>query len=394
MINKALGGILLLVGTSIGAGMLALPIALAQVGFIYSIVIAFICWLAMYLGASYLLEVNLEFEPGSHLITMARAKLGRVGALVTWVSCLCLLYALLSGYIAGGSDVLHTMVRGMGGHWAAWSYPVLFTLVFGSVVYAGIRFVDYTNRLLMFAKLGIFLLVVGTLFPHIELPQLKTGQWQAIPGSLMILITSFGFASIVPSLRYYFQDDVVLLKRVILIGSFIPLLCYVLWIATIMGVLPTQGPFELMAIRQNPQPLTALIQGLQSQIGAGWIERSFTLFTIVCLLTAFLGVALGLFDFLADGLQLKKRGWPGLLLFIMTFIPPMLIVIFNPGIYLHALNYAGRCCVILLLIMPCLMFLSHLKNQPQGFKLSSKSWIFSRWSILGVLIFSALIWVF
>ena len=73
------------------------------------------------------------------------------------------------------------------------------------------------------------------------------------------------------------------------------------------------------------------------------------------MITAFLGVSLGLFDFLADGLKLKKSGQQGISILALTFLPPLAVVLTNPGIYLQALSYAGVCCVILLLLLPTVM---------------------------------------
>lgn len=73
------------------------------------------------------------------------------------------------------------------------------------------------------------------------------------------------------------------------------------------------------------------------------------------MLTAFLGVSLCLFSFLADGLKLRERGRHGFGLFVLTFLPPLLIVIYYPGAYIYALRYAGVFCIILLLLLPALM---------------------------------------
>ena len=69
----------------------------------------------------------------------------------------------------------------------------------------------------------------------------------------------------------------------------------------------------------------------------------------------FLGVSIGLFDFLADGLTLKNRSTRQMDL--STYFSPSScsIVLINPGISVHALSYAGICCVILLLFLPALM---------------------------------------
>jgi tyrosine-specific transport protein len=52
---------------------------------------------------------------------------------------------------------------------------------------------------------------------------------------------------------------------------------------------------------------------------------------------------------------MAPKGKEGLGLFSLTFLPPLLIVIYYPGAYMKALSYAGFFCVILLLLLPALM---------------------------------------
>ncbi len=356
MVNsKLLGGILLIVGTSIGGGMLALPVATAEVGLANSALFLLLCWLIMTAGALLMLEVNLRLPAGSNMVSMAKATLGLPGQLIAWIAYLFLLYTLLAAYISGGSDVLHGLLQQIHLEVPAPLTAMLFTALFGFIVYGGIRTVDYVNRGLMFGKLGIYLLLILIISPHITLPTLQGGSATAITGSLMILITSFGFASIVPSLRDYFHDDKQTLRRVILWGSLIPLVCYTLWEAVIMGVVARGGPHGLMALFTSDHATSGLTEALQFAIQNPWISGFFNFFTSICMITAFLGVSLGLFDFLADGLQLKKSGIQGQCTFMLTFLPPLAVVLISPGIYLHALNYAGVCCVVLLLLLPTLM---------------------------------------
>ena len=66
---KVVGGILLVVGTSIGGGMLALPIASSGEGFFLSTILLVFCWLAMMLPALLILEVNLWLPAKTNIIT-------------------------------------------------------------------------------------------------------------------------------------------------------------------------------------------------------------------------------------------------------------------------------------------------------------------------------------
>ena len=306
----------------------------------------------MTVGAFLILEVNLRLPAGSNMISMAKSTLGLPGQIMAWISYLCLLYSLLAAYISGGSDVFNGLLQSAHIHLPAWITSIVFTFSFSLIIYSGIRAVDYVNRGLMFGKLGVYLLLVVIISPHVDISKLSGGSVKAITGSLMILITSFGFASIVPSLRDYFQSDVRSLRRVILIGSVIPLVCYILWNAVIMGVIEHN---QLLTLRTSEHATSGLTHALSTTVHSEWITGFFGFFTSICMITAFLGVSLGLFDFLADGLRLKKSGIQGKWTLALTFLPPLAVVLFNPGIYLHALSYAGVCCVILLLLLPALM---------------------------------------
>src|SRR3990167_759724 len=263
---KLLGGILLIVGTSIGGGMLALPISTAPAGFTNSIFFLVLCWFIMTIGALLVLEVNIRLPVGSNMVSMAKSTLGLPGQIIAWVTYLLLLYTLLSGYISGGSDVLHGLLQKLNLNLPDWLASVLFTSLFSLVVYSGIQAVDYVNRGLMFAKLGVYVLLVFIISPHVHLAALGEGSVKAITGSLMILITSFGFASIVPSLREYFNDDVAALRKVILFGSLIPLTCYIIWNAIIMGVVAREGQHGLIALNSTQHMTSELTNALSVSV--------------------------------------------------------------------------------------------------------------------------------
>lgn len=355
MRSRIIGGILLIVGTSIGAGMLALPVANAAAGFWASSLFLLVCWALMTLGAFFILEVNLYLPRGKHMVSMANATLGTPGLVVAWFSYLFLLYTLLSAYISGGTDVLDGLLRHLNIHAPTWILATLFTLVFGGVVYCGIRQVDVLNRGLMFTKLAIYLVLVVLISSHIDFNYLREGEAVKITSSLMLLMTSFGFAIIVPNLRDYFDDDIKTLRKVIVIGSLIPLVCYFAWDAVIIGTLPSSGADGLTALMHSAHTTSSLAATLSKTVDNTMISSLFNFFTSICMLTAFLGVSLCLLSFLGDGLSMSKQGKQGGALFLLTFAPPLAIVLYYPGAYIYALNYAGYFCVILLMLLPALM---------------------------------------
>jgi tyrosine-specific transport protein len=239
-----------------------------------------------------------------------------------------------------------------------WFDTVFFTLVFGFIVYRGIRFVDYANRVLMFAKLGaLFLLIIFTL-PHVEPARLFEGDPRLAISAITVMLTSFGFANIIPSLRSYFNDDVVKLRKAILIGSFIPLICYILWDLAILGALAHHGEKGLLSMMARGGSVAELTETLSAQLNHTSLTFIVSFFTTICVLTAFLCVSLALSDFLADGLKIEKKGKGSGFIHALTFLPSLIIVLFYPSIFVKALSYAGICCIVLIVLLPALMIWS------------------------------------
>lgn len=353
--SKLFGGILLVVGTAIGGGMLALPIATAEAGFVNSIFLMLACWFIMTSTALLVLEVNLWLPPNTNIISMAKTILGRWGEFVAWISYLLLFYSVLAAYMAGGGDFLHGLLHAIGLTLPNWLTILLFASILGYIVYRGIRYVDYVNRGLMISKFGVYLLLVVAIIPFVSATKLIDGNLAYVTAGLTVMITSFTFANIIPSLRTYFKEDTAKLRKAILIGSVIPLICYLLWDLVIMGVIPREGETGLISMLHSQHSTSAFVNELNHILQSSIITTLARIFTSICLATSFLASALGLSDFLADGFQVEKKGRSSILVYGATFLPPLIVVLFYPGAFVAALGYAGICCVILLALLPSLM---------------------------------------
>lgn len=352
---RLIGGILLIIGTAIGGGMLALPIATSSLGFVHSSLLLFFCWFMMTASAFLILEVNLWLPADSNIISMAKSTLGKKGEMVAWVTYLLLLYSLLAAYIAGSGDFIKNLFNFIHITLPDWIMLTLFTFTFGCVVYRGIKSVDMLNRFLMFVKLGSFLILVSFVMPHVYIPKLTGGGFNSITGSITVAMTSFGYSIIIPSLRSSFNNNVMKLRLAIIIGSLIPLICYIVWDLAIMGVIPREGDHGLISMLHSNRSTSEFVNQLSALLQQNTITTFARIFTTICLLTSFLGVSLCLSDFLTDGLRSMKTVKSKLTIHGLTFLPPLLIVLFYPGIFITALSYAGIFCTVLLVLLPALM---------------------------------------
>lgn len=354
--NRFLGSILLIAGTSIGAGMLALPVATANYGVFPSICLFILCWICMLVSGLLLLEVNLWLKPGTNLVSMANHTLGLPGKLVAWTAYLLLFYALISAYLSGMGDLLSkTLNQALAWHISTTVGSFLLIVVVGGAVYAGARSIDYLNRLFFFGKILTYFGVLVVLTPHIQVMQLSFFTVDKLWLGLPVLIVSFGYQNLVPSLRVYLQDDVPKIRLAIIIGSSIPLLVYILWELVILGVVPMEGKHSLEAIMSDGQPATGLAQSLDYLLGNGWISTLFKTFTFCAIATSFIGVTYSLFDFVLDSFKIKRNLSGKGLAMLLTFLPPLWFAFYYPNGFIKALGYGGIFVAILFGILPVLM---------------------------------------
>lgn len=355
MNSKLFGGILLIAGTCIGGGMLGLPIATAQGGLLASSLLFIACWMLMSFTALLTLEVNLCFPQKSNVISMARATLGKPAEALCWTVYLFFLYALVAAYIAGGQDILRGLLHAVGVNLPVWFSGAIFVGIFGFIVTLGTRQVDMFNRIMMIVKFGSLFVLMMLIAGHVDVGNFASGRAQYLLPVLTVVVTSFGFSIIVPSLRTYFHDDVRQLRIAILVGSFLPLVCYLAWEAAIFGAIPLSGDVGLERLMTSHQPVTGLVQSISYYIPANTVILLTKLFTSICVLTAFVCVSLSLSDYLADGLRLTKDGGQKIIVMMSTFVPPLFTAIFFPRAFIMFLSVAGLCCIVLQSLMPAMM---------------------------------------
>lgn len=351
--NRLIGGILLVSGTSIGAGMLALPVISSFAGFLPSFVLLAICWLFLFVTSLLLLDVNLAFPGEVNLITMAGRTLGIGGKVICWVTYLLLLYSLTAAYIAGSSPLfLKALYWATGWEAPPWVGPFPLLILFGMFVYLGTQAVDLVNRLLMFGLILAYCLLVAFLPPHIQTDLLQHVDTDAIWIAVPVVITSFGFHIIIPTLTTYLNHDVRKLRLTLFFGSLIPFLVYALWEFLILGVVPLNGSDGLVSAYLHGETGASSLSHILNQ---SWVPIVASAFSFFAILTSFLGVSLSLSDFLTDGLHMKRFSMGRELACLLTFIPPVIFVLVYQRGFIVALQFAGIFVAILLCILPAIM---------------------------------------
>lgn len=348
--GNILEGALLIAGTSIGGGMLALPVTTSLAGFAPSLVIYMFCWLFMASTGLLFLEVSQWVPKDSNVVSMSEQTLGRPGKIFAWIVYLFLFYCLTIAYVVGCGNLV---VEFLNHQIPDWLGPLLFTLIFSPLILIHTGLVGRLNIGLMAGLILSYFAFVFIGFKYVKPELLMHADWSKSFIALPVAFTSFAYQGIIPTLSNYMHYDIRQIRKAILIGSFIPLLAYSVWQWLILGIIPTYGPQGLAEALSNGynavQPLKYFIQNPYVYI----VGQCFAFFALV---TSFLGVTLGLRDFLADGLKIQKDLKGKLILAGLIFVPPLMIALMYPHIFLIALDYAGGFgCALLLGLLPIVM---------------------------------------
>jgi tyrosine-specific transport protein len=345
------GAVLLTAGTTIGAAMLALPISTGFMGYFPSLFLFLFCWSVMLLSGFFFVDVNCHYQEDANLVSMAGRTLGHFGRVICWSFYLMLLYALVAAYISGSAPMFMEIFKVLGFHvsikGAYFSLPVIFGIFF----YFGIKGIDFINRILMIGLFLAYLCIIFFIPKHIE-PKFflhHDMKWGLI--ALPVVLTSFGFHIIIPSLGSYLKHSKKQLKKAVFLGSLLALIVYVIWQTMVLGVVPLSGDLSLKTSWMHGDSVVPIAQILNNPM----ISIGVYCFAFFAIVTSFLGVSLSLSDFLVDGFKIKKT-WEGhLLAYSLTFIPPIFFVLkFQRG-FITALEYAGVFVAVLLGILPSLM---------------------------------------
>lgn len=350
--RKVYGGILLVAGTAIGAGMLSLPLRLGVGGLSGSTLMMLFGFLYMLSTLFLLLEVLFYQKESLTLIGLSRKYLGSIGASTAWICFLSLLYIASAAYIIGATDLISSFTQ----HYIALSsnmISIIFSCMIGLVTFYGVRWIDVLNRPLMIGLVFCFFALLFLIAPNMQLHNNFFGKPEFLIASTPLVILAFTSHIVLPSLKPYLEDHIPSMKRVMVIGSVVPLIIYLVWIYLILLLLPFDGPGSIMEIAANRHgELSHLSDILSNNFSVPGLSGFYITFSFLAILTSFLGVVLSLSDFLKDGLGLDKRAYSGLINVVLTLAPPLLIVIFNPSGFSAVLNYGGVIIAILFSIIP------------------------------------------
>ena len=393
------GGAMIIAGTVIGAGMLANPTATSGVWFTGSLIVLLYTWFSMLSSGLMILEVNTHYPHGASFDTMVKDLLGPTWNAINGIAVAFVLYLLTYAYIFVGGDLT---AKGLGGALGV-KIPLTvgqlaFFLIFATCVWASARLVDRFTSILIGGMVLTFIWATGGLIAEAKLPVLfdtqapsGTPYWIYISAALPVCLASFGFHGNVSSLLKYFKGDAPKVAKSLWAGTLIALVIYVLWQIAIQGNLPRS---EFAPVIATDGQVSVLIEVLSKFVQTGSMAAILSFFSYMAIATSFLGVTLGLFDYIADIFKWDDSVSGRTKTAALTFLPPLVSCLLFPTGFVTAIGYVGLVATVWTCFLPSLLLLRSRQKFGKGknYTVYGGAWLIYWVNLFGFL--NVLAWVF
>ncbi len=359
------GGAIIIGGTAVGAGMLALPTVSAGMWSLWGAAILMFTWFFMFYAGLIVLEMTLHYPVGASFDTFIKDNLGQGWNIVNGVAVAFVGYILIYAYVSAGGSAVVQMFGQLGILDATAldarenlqrMVGVLFALALAAFVWWSAKAVDRLATVLVGGMIITFFVSISGLTFNINLDYLlnvsasaDTKYFPFIFAALPAFLTSFGYHYSVPSLVKYYGKQPKSISKSVLLGTIFALVFYIFWVFAIFGNIPREAFKAIVASGGN---VGDLMGAVGSGIDSSLIIYLLSIFATFAIASSFLGVALGMFDYLADLLNISDTKTGRTQTAALLFFPPLILGWFYPMGFLVAIGWAGLAVAIWTAIIP------------------------------------------
>ena len=369
--SSVAGAAALVAGTTVGAGILALPAKTLAAGFWPSTGALFLAWLYMAASGILIAEVNVNTLCGLgrnsvSIRSMASETLGDAAAAISGAVYVFIHYALLVAYILQGgaiaSELLHLP--------AAWGAGGFAAAVGGGMLIGTAQQIERLNGALVVGVVATFAALVVAGLPLIQPALLAHASPAEVLPSVPVLVLALVFHNVVPTICYGLGCDLPKIRSAIIFGSALPFAMFVAWDAVILGSTPWEAAAMAGATGEIFDPL------LELRNSGGAFAELVRAFSLLAIVTSFIGFTFGLSDYWADvlgwdapdatpsegceGAELgeaaeRPLGQKGAL-YALALSPPLAVACSDPTLFFAAIDNAGAFGILTLFgIFPAAM---------------------------------------
>ncbi len=314
-----------LIGTIVGAGILAIPYVVSQSGFLIGFIVTVVLGLAFLLLNLMVGEIVLRTKQQQQLPGYIGKYLGKWGKQLMMFSLLLSIYGALTAYLIGEGETLHTLF--------GFGTPMAFSLIFFAVtfliIYRGVKAAGKAE--LIFISLLLLVVVLIGIFSYkdIRAENLSTINISKffIPYGV-ILFAFIGYPAI-PEIQEVLEDEKKKMKKVIIIGSLLPIVLYVLFSLFVVGIVSLDN-FE--ALEPNQRIATIALSIYSSPMLGAFAN----LIAVLAMFTSFLTLGIALLEIYKYDYYLSNTK-----ALLLTFSIPLLITLLKLSTFISVIAVTG-----------------------------------------------------
>jgi len=220
-------------GAVIGAGILGLPFTFAKSGFLIGLGWLIFLGIIMTIVNLYFVEVTLLSKKKNQVAGYAYRYFGKTGKLIGSISVFFGIISALVAYLIGEGQSLAKIIP-------LTSNPLVWSLLFWFCMTLLLREgLKGLKRVETYGLLAIGILILGLFaifIPQIKLSNLSSVNLPNFAAPIgVVLFALMGFTAI-PEVKQELKGREKMLKKAVLVGSIIPIILYIIFAATFLGI--------------------------------------------------------------------------------------------------------------------------------------------------------------
>ncbi len=300
-----------LIGTIIGAGILAIPYVVAQSGFFIGSIIIILVGLALMLTNLFVGEIVLRTKEQHQLTGYVEKYLGKWGKRLMALAFLFSLTGALTAYLIGEGETLRAIF--------GWGTPLFYSLLFFAVgsfiIYRGIKAAGRAETILIVLLIVTIILIGVFSFKNINTANLTTISLAKFFVPYGVVFFAFSGFSAVPEMQEVLEKEKRRMRKSILIGSIIPIFVYLLFALFVVGIVGLSN-FEQLADNQR---IATIALSIYSSPILGTFAN---VLAVLTMFTSFLTIGLALVETYEFDFHLRRQ-----IALLLAFLIPLAIIL-------------------------------------------------------------------
>jgi len=322
-----------MLGMIVGAGILGIPYAFMKAGLLYGILNLLVVGFFVTIVNLWIGEIVLRTNGRHQLTGYAEKYLGKFGKELMAFAMVIGIYGAMIAYLIGSGETLASLFGGN-----PFFYTVAFFIIFSTLIFAGIKTLSRTEFFFMIAKGIFFLAIIVLILAFIKPGNLVMNSF-SISSSLfpfgIVLFALLGMSSI-PEVRELVSHDPKKLKKIIILGSIIPIAIYLIF-----------GIVFLLVFGNNIAEVATISLAKISEVSFIFGAA----FALVGMTTAYLALGLALQEMYNYDYKLSKK-----ISFMLTCGIPIILVLIGVKSFIKTIGLAGALSGGLTAILVTFMF--------------------------------------